>query len=234
MQTRRRALALALAAGIALASAAPASAHVTVNPREAAKGSFAKLTFRVPTERDDASTTQVEVAFPTEHAIANVSFKPHAGWTTEVTRSGATVSRIIWKAESAASAIAPGQFDEFDVSVGPLPDDVDALVFKALQTYSDGQVVRWIDEPDAGDEPEHPAPVLTLTAETTATTAAAASDGDEAAPGDDADADDDEDGGAATDGMARLMGAVGIVLGVLGLGAGIANGRRRRDVEPRA
>jgi hypothetical protein len=36
-----------------------------------------------------------------------------------------------------------------------------------LQTYSDGNIVRWIDETVEGQpEPEHPAPVLKLTAAT--------------------------------------------------------------------
>jgi hypothetical protein len=36
-------------------------------------------------------------------------------------------------------------------------------VFKAVQTYGDGTVVRWIeDQPKGAPEPEHPAPVLTL------------------------------------------------------------------------
>ena len=40
---------------------------------------------------------------------------------------------------------------------------MDQIVFKALQTYSDGDIVRWIDEPADGVELEHPAPVLKLT-----------------------------------------------------------------------
>jgi Domain of unkown function (DUF1775) len=59
--------------------------------------------------------------------------------------------------------IQPGQFDEFEVSVGPLPDDADQILFPTLQTYQGGEVVRWIDEPlPSGEEPEHPAPALTL------------------------------------------------------------------------
>jgi periplasmic copper chaperone A len=58
--------------------------------------------------------------------------------------------------------VKPGQFREFDVSLGPLPK-TDRIVFKALQTYSDGDIVRWIDVPQDGQaEPEHPAPVLKL------------------------------------------------------------------------
>ena len=53
------------------------------------------------------------------------------------------------------------------MSFGPLPDDTDELVFKALQTYSSGEVVSWIDEtPEGGAEPEHPAPVVHLVAAT--------------------------------------------------------------------
>jgi hypothetical protein len=66
---------------------------------------------------------------------------------------------LVWK----AAAIAPGQFQQFSPSVGPLPD-TDVVLFRTLRTYSDGQVVRWIDEPVASGEPEHPAPVLHLTA----------------------------------------------------------------------
>ena len=157
--------------------AASASAHVTVNPNTAPKGGFEKLTFRVPTEKDSASTTKVEVAFPAAHPIASVSVKPHAGWTANVlTTHLATpiksddgevtdaVSQITWTADTPDASIKPGQFDEFDISGGPLPADTDKLVFKVLQTYSDGTVVRWIDEAARGAaEPQHPAPALTLT-----------------------------------------------------------------------
>jgi periplasmic copper chaperone A len=155
--------------------AGPASAHVTVNPREAQQGGYAKLTFRVPTESDTLSTTKVEVQLPTDHPLASVSVRPHPGWTYRVEKAKLAtpvttddgqvteaVSTITWTA-AADAAIKPGEFDEFDVSVGPLPKAA-SLTFKALQTYSDGSVVRWIDESAAGQpEAEHPAPVLTLT-----------------------------------------------------------------------
>lgn len=51
----------------------------------------------------------------------------------------------------------------FTVSAGPLPTDTKQVEFKAVQTYSDGQVTRWIEEtPKGGPEPEFPAPVLKL------------------------------------------------------------------------
>ncbi|MDH2416250.1 YcnI family protein [Nocardioides sp. CER19] len=156
----RAVAAAATTAGLVLL-AGPAFAHVTVNPGEAAPGSYTKLTFRVPTESDTASTTRVQVMLPAQLTSARV--KPHAGWTYALSRSGDAVTAITWTADEDA-AIRPGEFDEFDISVGPLPT-TDSLTFKALQTYSDGSVVRWIEVPQTGQpEPEHPAPVLSLTA----------------------------------------------------------------------
>jgi uncharacterized protein len=154
--------------------AAPALAHVTVQGPGATQGGYSKLTFRVPTEKD-IPTTQLQIVFPPEAPIANVSVKPHPGWTyTETTDKPSTplssddgpvdkvVTSITWTATN--GGIRPGEFDEFDVSAGPLPK-VDTMTFKAIQTYADGSVVRWIETAPAGAaEPEHPAPVLKLAA----------------------------------------------------------------------
>jgi len=168
---------IALAAGAAvLALAAPAYAHVTVSGPGARQGGYATLTFKAPTESATASTTKLEIDFPTEAPIASVSVQPKAGWTwTEKTAKLATpladgdgnqiteaVSSITWTAT--AGGIKPGEFDTFSVSAGPLPK-VDSLAFAALQTYSDGTVVRWNQTaaPGSNAEPEHPKPTLTLT-----------------------------------------------------------------------
>ncbi|MER3485913.1 MAG: hypothetical protein C4345_08045 [Chloroflexota bacterium] len=55
--------------------------------QERTKGSFAKLAFRVPNERDSAGTTTVEINFPADHPIAFVSVRPHPGWTYTVERT---------------------------------------------------------------------------------------------------------------------------------------------------
>jgi len=160
----------------------PAFAHVTVNPKEVTAGGFARVAFRVPNESDDASTTKLEVHLPENAPIASVSTMPVAGWTVATTKRkldkpidmhGSQVSEVVsvitWTASSADAAVKPGQFQEFPVSLGPIPSDAKQLVFKALQTYSDGAVVRWIDEPKEGAELEHPAPVLNITAAAAAT-----------------------------------------------------------------
>jgi len=225
----KRAATVAAAVGLlTLALASPAAAHVTVNPNTATQGGYAKVTFRVPNETDNADTTKVEVNLPIDTPFASVSLKPLPGWTavaeksklatpikahdTEITEA---VSKITWTA-AAGSAVKPGQFQEFDVSLGPLPA-VQQVVFKALQTYSDGTIVRWIDEPATdGTEVEHPAPVLKLTP--AGATAAAAG-----APAVTATA---EAAAPESDGNGRVFGLAGIALGLAGLVLGALAYRR--------
>jgi uncharacterized protein YcnI len=183
LQLKRAAVVAATVAGLTLAVAGPAAAHVTVNPSTATPGGFTKATFRVPNESDTASTTKLELNLP---PVASVSLKPVAGWAaapvktkldkpleahgTQITEA---ITKITWTAQP-GSEIKPGTFQEFDVSLGPLPES-GQLVFKALQTYSDGTIVRWIDEPTTdGTEPENPAPVLKLVAAPAANAPAAA------------------------------------------------------------
>lgn len=154
--------ALLTLSGLVLAGPA-AVAHVTVDPPTAPAGSYSTLTFRVPTESDSASTTKVALYLPPAPALASVSVRPHPGWRSTMHRDGDAVRRIVWRATSPQSYIRPGEFDEFSIAVGPVPRS-GRVVFKALQTYSDGSVVRWIDPAVAGQpEPEHPAPVLAIT-----------------------------------------------------------------------
>ena len=63
------------------------------------------------------------------------------------------------RACAAARTIAPGRTQDFKVTCGPLPQ-TDRLVFKALQTYADGQIVRWIQTSSPDDE--RPAAFLDL------------------------------------------------------------------------
>jgi uncharacterized protein YcnI len=211
-----------------------ASAHVTANPNTATQGGYAKISFRVPTERDDASTTQLEIDLPTDHPIASVSTRAVPGWTASVTKAPLAtpiksddgditeaVSKIMWT----GGKIAPGSFEEFDVSFGPFPTDVDQLAFKALQTYDNGEVVRWIDTAAPGQPaPEHPAPVVKLTPEAAAATPASAA----AAP---AAASTDSDSGSST---GTVLGIVAIVLAALALVLSVISRSRTRPAAAEA
>jgi uncharacterized protein len=169
----------ALAATLVLVGALPAGAHVTVNPSSAPKGGFEVLSFNVPNEEPAANTVKLEVDLPTKYPIAFVSIKPMVGWTTAVEKSTLSkpvktddgevteaVTKITWTATE--GGLQPGQFDLFTISAGPLPTRTNKLTFKAIQTYSNGEVVSWIQKTVKGaPEPEHPAPTLTLTAAST-------------------------------------------------------------------
>jgi uncharacterized protein YcnI len=221
----------AIAAAVVLLTAGPASAHVTVNPNTATQGGYTKVSFRVPNETDATDTTKLEVDLPADTPIASVSLKPLAGWTaaTEKTKLATpiksddgqiteAITKITWTA-AADAVIKPGQFQEFDVSLGPLPN-ASQIVFKALQTYSDGKVVRWIDGPATdGTEPEHPAPVLKLAAAgaTDAGSHVAAPSGAPAvASVPVADTSSTDDNGMAAWGITGLVVALGaLVLGLL-------------------
>jgi uncharacterized protein YcnI len=227
-------LAVALATGIAVFGfAASAAAHVTVNPNQASQGGYARIDFQVPSESDTAATTKLDVYLPTDHPVASVSTMPVPGWTVQVTTSKLAtpltdddgnqvteaVSQITWTA-SRDAAIKPGQFQEFPVSLGPLPK-TDQLVFKVLQTYSDGSVVRWIDTTTPGQaEPEHSAPVLKLSAGTAeVTTPAPGTTNQAATPGSTSNGN----------GWPLALSAVGTVLGLAGLVLGaLAFARTRR------
>ncbi|MFF2728413.1 YcnI family protein [Streptomyces sp. NPDC058008] len=241
MNISRIALAGGVAASTVLLLAGTASAHVSVQPQgEAAKGGYATVNFKVPNERDDASTVKVEVNFPTDHPLASVSPQPVAGWKIDITRSklakplevhgkqiNEAVSKVTWTADG--SGIGPGYFQQFPLSVGQLPENADQLVFKTLQTYSNKEVVRWIDEPTAGgEEPESPAPVLALTAPAADAHGAAADDkGGAAEETKETTASSDVASSSGSDTTARVLGIVGIVVGVAGVAFGVLAGRRR-------
>jgi uncharacterized protein YcnI len=215
---RRAAIAGAATAAAILLLATPALAHITVTPDSAPAGSAAVLTFHVPNEETKADTTRLDMRIPTDHPIAQLLVKPVPGWTVSVktvtlakpivTDDGQftqAVSEVIWS----GGRIAPGQFQDFTVSADPLPSGVSQLVFKALQTYSNGDVTRWIDVPQPGQPaPDHPAPTLTLTKGTVATQTGAATQTGVTTGG-------SAPGGQGSDGMARTLAIAGLAVAVL-------------------
>ena len=155
----------------ALAVPAAAQAHVTVQPNTQPAGAFTVMDVRVPTERDNASTAKVDVQFP--DGFASVSYQAVPGWKVRViTKKLATpiqtddgpitegVNRMIWTRTSRRGGIGPGQFQDFPISVQIPGRAGDKLTFKALQSYSNGEIVRWIGAPGS----DTPAPQVTVTA----------------------------------------------------------------------
>jgi periplasmic copper chaperone A len=151
---RKIAAALAgLAIGVGISGSA--LAHVTVQPTEAPVGSFSRFVVRVPNERPDAATSEVEVRFP--EILTSVSFQPKEGWKRSVKMKqldepievfGEEIDEVVGSVTWSGGAIEPGEFDEFGFSAR-VPDAETQLEFPALQTYDSGEVVRWIGPPDS-------------------------------------------------------------------------------------
>ncbi|HET6855734.1 MAG TPA: YcnI family protein [Streptomyces sp.] len=237
----------AVAASTVVLLAGPAFAHVGVQPVGAAeKGGYATVNVKVPNERDNASTNKLEVSFPTDHPLSSVMPQPVPGWTVKVEKTkldkplkvhGREITEAVSKVTWTGGKIAPGQFQQFPLSLGQLPEDADQLVLKAIQTYDNKEVVRWIEEPKEGqEEPKSPAPVLKLTEPAGDDHHGAAAD-DEKKDGkaenashdekSDDKGDKTENAADSSDTTARTLGVIGIIVGVAGVAFGVLAGRRR-------
>jgi uncharacterized protein YcnI len=218
----QRKTAVAAVAASALAAPAAADAHVTLQPNTAAAGAFTVENVRVPNERDDASTVKVDLQLP--HGFVFASYEPKPGWSVKLTKEKLAkpvqtddgpvdeeVRRITFTGHGAAGTIAPGQFMDFPLSVQIPGKAGDELTFKAIQTYSNGEVVRWIGAPDS----ETPAPVVQVTGSAATPAAATAASPPKAKT---------DDGASKGLGIAALV--VGILALVVGVGA-FAVGRKR-------
>lgn len=227
---RRTAIVGAASAATVLLFAGPALAHITVTPSSAPAGSATELTFRVPNEEAKAFTVKVDIQIPTDHPIAQLLVKPVPGWTATVqtitlskpitTDDGTfnqAVSEVIWS----GGKILPGQFQDFSISADPLPTGISQETFKALQTYSNGDIVRWIDVSQPGQPaPGHPAPVLTLTttSKAPASTATAASHTGTATAA----------SASSSDGLSRVLAVAALIVGLLACLLALMGSRRSR------
>ncbi len=230
------------AAFAALALPAAAQAHVTVQPKQAQAGAYTVQNIRVPNESDEASTVKVDVQMPA--GLASVSYQSVPGWKVKVTKTKLAtpiktddgeitegVSKVTFTGDGKTGKIAPGQFQDFPLSFQVPGKAGDSLTFKALQTYSDGEVVRWI----GAEGSDKPAPTLSVmaaddaaagghhqvggpkTEETAATTAAPASD--------------------SGDGDSQGLAIAGLIVGALGLlfgGTALVVSRRRLGAPARS
>jgi len=171
---RKLGLAALCALSFVVLDAALAGAHVTVSPSSLPQGtSDAILTFRVPNESQSAAVTGLKIQFPLEHPIVLLNPEAGSGWQVTavktalpkpVTTDDGTFTSATSEIDWSGGTIPVGQFGEFNVLAQGIPTGTSQLVFKAIQSYSDGTVVSWIQVPDrAVPNPAHPAPTITLT-----------------------------------------------------------------------
>lgn len=156
------------------AAALPAPGHVHVEG-DAEVGTSATVTFRVPNESDSASTVRIEVELPSDTPFTTVRTQSKPGWVSEIVWSDLEtpiaigdaqveryVSSIVWS--TTGEGIAPGEFDLFVATMGPVPDRSE-VALPTLQTYSDGWTQEWVEVEVPGAhhaDLARPAPVLSI------------------------------------------------------------------------
>jgi periplasmic copper chaperone A len=163
----------ALAVGSALLAPAAAQAHISLHPNTVPAGAFATLQVRVPGEQEGAHVTKVDVLFPP--GFTSVGYENVSGWSAKVvtqkvsppiqTAEGPVseeVAHVIWTWSGPLGTVNNNQFIQFPISVA-IPRNLSgqALLFKTLQSYSNGQLVHWIDPSLSA---EHPSPRINVTA----------------------------------------------------------------------
>jgi uncharacterized protein YcnI len=225
---RQAARVLAVAAIVLVVAAPPAGAHVTIDPGEAVQGGFAYLNVRVPNEanelgevQDGARTNRVEFSIPTEDPITVVQVQHTPGWDYELETTplddpieqdeGEPITEVVSKITWTGGAVGPPEFAVFQIVLGPLPEEVDMLMFPTVQTYDSGEAVAWDEQ---GHDGEFPAPSLALVPP-----------GEEGAMGGMGSATEAQGGGPSVENGATqddvdgasTLGIVGIVVGLVGV-----------------
>jgi uncharacterized protein YcnI len=226
---------LTLALGATALAPANAGAHISLHPNTVPAGAFATLDVRVPGEQEGAYVKKVDVLFP--EGFVGVDYENVAGWSTKVIESklatpieedgekiDTEVSQIVWTWTGPLGKVENGQFIDFPLSLAIPDDDTGkALEFRTVQTYSNGQVIHWIDP---SLQAEHPSPRINVTAKggviedlagDEAGPAAGQTSASQSAPAS-APAAVETSGDSASKGL----GILAVVLGALGLIAGLA------------
>jgi len=239
-RTARLGLGLLAAGALALGLATPAGAHVTADKDTVPAGGSTTLSFTVGHGCEDSPTRQIAVQVP--EGVLNAAPQVLVGWDVEATETALDepvesshgepqterVSEITWTAQD-GNELDPHFRQVFTIGF-TAPEEVgQRLQFGVIQTCVEGETAWIEDTPEGGEEPESPAPFVTVGE-------AEAGDGHDATePADDGDAATSSDAEAAagtpasstgsddgddSDGGTNGLAIAGIVLGLLGLAAG--------------
>jgi len=144
----KRLTALVAVAAAALVVAAAASAHAELSPPIAVTKHLQLFTLAVPTEKEDAQTTKVELTVPDGFGID--SFVPASGWKRDVQATGSGEDAVIQKVTWSNGSVPTEEDAVFQFLASP--DAAQTYAFSVRQTYSDGSVVDWTG-PESSDTP---------------------------------------------------------------------------------
>jgi uncharacterized protein YcnI len=160
---------------VAALAASPASAHITLENKQAAIGSYYKAVFAVPHGCAGSATTKIRVQIP--EGVVAAKPMPKAGWTVEAisgkyaneydyhgSKLSEGVKEVVWS----GGKLPDHNYDEFVVSTfltaGLKPNTT--LYFPVVQECEQG-ITRWIDIPKEGEgahghDSKSPAPGVKL------------------------------------------------------------------------
>lgn len=145
-----RSAAIVAALALALAGVAAAQAHVQVRPAEAAPEDPVLWTVLVPNEKE-VGTTRVELKIP--EGVTPFSFLDVPGWKrTEQLAPNGALDTVTWTGKLADDGLAEFRF------LATTPAQPGPIAWRALQTYADGSVVRWIGD----QQSEEPASITRI------------------------------------------------------------------------
>jgi uncharacterized protein YcnI len=159
---------------VAMLAASSASAHITLENRQATVGAYYKAVFAVPHGCAGSATVKIRVQIP--EGVIGVKPMPKPGWSVEAikgkyavdydyhgTKLSEGVKEVVWS----GGKLPDDNYDEFVVSTfltgGLKPNST--LYFPVVQECEQG-VSRWIDIPAEGSAHSHdsksPAPGVEL------------------------------------------------------------------------
>ena len=141
-------LATVLVFAASLVAASVASAHAELSPPTVLAGQSQLFTLAVPTEKENATTTQIELTPPSGFSID--SFVPSPGWKRSLQQTGSgeqtSISKVMW-----SGGDTPTEEDSVFQFLATA-DSSETYTFAVRQTYSDGSVVDW-SGPESSDTP---------------------------------------------------------------------------------
>jgi uncharacterized protein YcnI len=148
LHARTRLVLLPVVIGSALALAGSAFAHAELSPGVVLAKKGQLFTLAVPTEKENAETTKVELTPPSGFSID--SFVPASGWTREAETTGTGENTVVQKVTWTGGKVPTEEDAVFQFLAST--DAAETYAFKVRQTYSDGTVVDWTG-PESSDTP---------------------------------------------------------------------------------
>jgi len=138
----------ALVALAALTITAAASAHAKISPAVVQANDSEVFTLAVPTEKENATTTSIELTPPQGFGID--SFFPSPGWKRTALTTGSGEQAVVEKVTWTGGSVPTGEDAAFSFLASP--GKTGTYTFQVKQTYSDGSVVDW-SGPESSDSP---------------------------------------------------------------------------------